>query len=319
MVESNLSPENQHAAMEQKLRESEEKYRLLFESAYDGIMLIDGRKVVDCNKRAAEIFGCELEDIKGTSAGRFIPPLQPDGRRTLEILAMQGEVVQEGEPRLMELVLCRCDGTLIDVELSFNFITLQGRHMMQAIIRDISDRKQMEEWLRYLNMHDKPTGLYNRNYFEEEMQRLQSGRFDPVGIVVSDIDGLKLVNDSLGHDAGDRLLAAAARILMKCFRDSDVVARIGGDEFAVLLPNCSPEVVENACQRIKETLVEYRQSHPPIPISLSVGWAVKMNASKSMWEVFKEADNHMYAEKPKNRADFQRIFAAMIDDLREGV
>lgn len=303
--------------MEAKLRESEEKYRLLFESAYDGILLIDGRTVVDCNKRAADIFGCEIEQIKGATAARFIPPLQPNGRRTREIISMEEEEVLEGEPRLLELVLCRCDGTLFDAELSLSYLSLHGKHMVQAIVRDITDRKQMEEWLRYLNMHDKPTGLYNRDYFEEEMIRMQSGRFDPVGIVVCDLDGLKLVNDNLGHSAGDHLLAATAHLLMKCFRESDVVARIGGDEFAVLLPNCSPEVVETAYQRIQDSLVEYRQAKPPIPISLSVGWAVKTDQHQTMWEVFKEADNHMYAEKPKNREAFKAIFAGMVEELKD--
>jgi len=302
---------------EARLRESEEKYRLLFESAYDGILLMDGRIVVDCNQRAAQIFGCTMEQLKGASASRFIPPVQPDGRRTRELIAMQEGEVQEGEPRLMEMVLCRCDGTLFDVEMSINNITLQGRKMVQVIVRDITERKQMEDWLRYLNMHDKPTGLYNRDYFEEEMIRLQSGRFDPVGIVVCDLDGLKLVNDNLGHAAGDHLLATAAHLLVKCFRESDVVARIGGDEFAVLLPNCSQEVVESACRRIRDNLQQYRKSEPPIPISMSVGWAVKANANHSMWEIFKEADNRMYAEKVKNREDFKKIFAGMVNELRD--
>ncbi len=312
MTDRRLTSYAERMEMEEKLRESEEKYRLLFESAYDGILLIDEQMVVDCNRRASEIFACPNKELLGSSVERFIPPLQKDGRVTNDILTEMGRRVLRGEPQLFELELCRCDGTVIDVEMSLNFIKLQNRKMVQAVVRDITDRKQMEEWLRYLNMHDKPTGLYNRNYFEEEMQRMQSGRYDPVGVVVCDVDGLKLVNDNLGHNAGDALLATVARILETCFRDSDVVARIGGDEFAVLLPNCPPDIVETACVRIRETVTSYRNAQPPMPISLSVGWAVKKELAQTMLDVFKEADNHMYQEKPKNRERFREFFATLL-------
>jgi diguanylate cyclase (GGDEF)-like protein len=248
---------------------------------------------------------------------RFIPPLQSDDQDTREIIAQHRNIALQGEPQLFEVELCRCDGGIIEVELSLNYINLHQRRLAQVMIRDITARKQMEDWLRYLNMHDKPTGLYNRNYFEEEMQRMQTGRFDPVGVVVCDVDGLKLVNDNLGHGAGDALLAAAARILMQCFRESDVVARIGGDEFAVLLPYCTTQVAESACRRIRENVVKFRNASPPVPISLSVGWAVKKGSAQTMVETFKEADNNMYQEKPANREQFKLIFSQMLPLLRE--
>jgi len=315
-MDYNIAPNIERWGIEEKLRESEDKYRLLFETAYDGILLIDGVTVVDCNQRAADIFGCARKQILGASVARFIPLIQKDGRVSREILEEKRVKVLQGQPKLFEMELCRCDGSEFDVELSLNHIKLHGKEMIQAIVRDITDRKQMEEWLRYLNMYDKPTGLYNRNYFEEEMQRMQTGRFDPVGIVVCDVDGLKLVNDNLGHEAGDSLLATAAKVLLNCFRESDVVARIGGDEFAVLLPNCPAEIVETACKRIKETVAGYINSSPPVPLSLSVGWAVKSDSSKSMLDIFKEADNNMYFEKPKNREMFRRLFTDMLPKLK---
>lgn len=308
----------EHLEMEEKLRESEEKYRLLFESAYDGILLIEKMKVTDCNWRAADILGCSKDQLMGSEVQRFIPPLQEDGQVTMDVINEKSGRVLQGEPRMLELELCRCDGTRFEAEMSLNYIKLQGKRMVQVIVRDVTDRKQMEDWLRYLNMHDKPTGLYNRNYFEEEMQRMQSGRFDPVGIVVCDVDGLKLVNDNMGHGAGDALLATVARILEKCFRNSDVVARIGGDEFAVLLPNCPSDTVEKACERIREMVIMHRLQMPPVPISLSIGWAVKKDSSQTMMEIFKAADNHMYKEKPQNRAAFQKIFAELLAKIRNG-
>jgi len=242
--------------MEEKLRENENKYRLLFESANDAIILIDGENILECNHRTEEMFGCSRDQLIDKSVMPFTPVIQADGGNTLEMVREKISKAMQGQLAVFELGLYRFDGTMIDTEVNLNTIKLNGRDMVQVIARDITDRKQMEEWLRYLSMHDTPTGLYNRAYFEEELNRMQSGRFDPVGIVVCDVDGLKLVNDNLGHATGDALLATVAKILLQCFRESDVVARIGGDEFAALLPNCPQPVVEEAYARIKQTTAD---------------------------------------------------------------
>jgi len=165
-----------------------------------------------------------------------------------------------------------------------------------GMVTDITRRKDAEEQLRYLSLHDPLTGLYNRVYFLEEMQRLESGRFDPVGIMIGDIDGLKLINDTLGHSMGDKILVTAANIIQECFRESDVVARVGGDEFAVLLPNTERNVVESACRRVRNTVSSYNVSNLQLPLSISLGFAVAGGKS-GMKELYREADNEMYREK----------------------
>lgn len=126
---------------------------------------------------------------------------------------------------------------------------------------------------------------------------MEKTRYETVGILSCDVDGLKLVNDTLGHDQGDRLLVAAAGVIRESFREGDLVARIGGDEFAVVLPNTTEPSVEDACQRIQETVTAYNATNPELPLSISVGFAVKNGSHKNLKDVFKEADNHMYRKK----------------------
>jgi len=164
-------------------------------------------------------------------------------------------------------------------------------------LRDITHRKQMENRLKFLSLHDPLTGLYNRAYFEQEMDRLVKKQVNPVGIIVCDVDGLKLVNDTLGHQTGDELLATAARIVKNSFRETDIVARVGGDEFAILLPRSDENVAEKACRRIQDSVAKYNNANPELPLSISAGYFVKKDASLNIRDLFKEADNNMYREK----------------------
>lgn len=171
----------------------------------------------------------------------------------------------------------------------------------QSVGRDITERKLAEEQLKYLGTHDPLTGLFNRHYFEKQMLVLEEEGLHPIGLVMSDVDGLKIVNDTLGHDRGDHLLKVAARLINACFRKEDIVARVGGDEFAILLPRTSALTVENALNRIREQVRTYNQQHPELPLSISMGFAVKQDQRVSMTMVFKEADNNMYREKLHSR------------------
>ncbi|MCW3490349.1 diguanylate cyclase domain-containing protein [Dethiobacter alkaliphilus] len=162
--------------------------------------------------------------------------------------------------------------------------------------RDITARKEMEEQMRRLSLYDTLTGLYNRTYFEQEMRRLQNGRSAPIGIIICDVDGLKLFNDSMGHSVGDDLLRCAAEVIKSCFREEDMVARIGGDEFAVLLPHSTPETLDTACHRIREAISRYNEESPGLHLSISIGHAIG-DGGTNITELFKEADNNMYREK----------------------
>jgi len=172
-------------------------------------------------------------------------------------------------------------------------------------IMDITDRKQIEEKLRYMSFHDALTGLYNRGYFEEEMERLKSSRQFPVSIIACDLDDLKQINDSLGHDVGDQAIKAAAKILRSnVFRKEDVVARIGGDEFVILLPNAdvndNPAIRERLDQSIRDFNESTENDGLFRPISMSYGCAI-IQAGESLMEGYKQADANMYIDKLKKK------------------
>ncbi len=166
-----------------------------------------------------------------------------------------------------------------------------------AIVRDITNRKDMEEKLQYYALHDRMTGLYNRVYFEEKLQEVNESCQGPIGIVIFDVDGLKLVNDTFGHQAGDELLVSAATIIKECFSGTAEVARIGGDEFAVILYNLSSVEIEEICQRIRQRVSEFRETYTKVPLSISIGFSVRTYPKQSIAEVFKIADDNMYREK----------------------
>ena len=209
----------------------------------------------------------------------------------------------------------RCaDGSYIWIESLANPIAGHQKGMNVYVFgsRDITIRKQVEENLKYLSIHDSLTGLHNRFLFEEELRRFSTGRFDPIGIVMCDLDGLKLVNDNLGHDVGDRLLITTAKLLKEQFRTSDIVARIGGDEFAVLLPDCSSGMIKEICSRLKQTMMNRYIPDTKIPLMMSVGYATRNSKERSVEEMFKEADVKMYKEKIGNRQAFLELFDNII-------
>lgn len=156
------------------------------------------------------------------------------------------------------------------------------------------DRKSRE--LFHTSTHDALTGLFNRAYFDDQMARLARGRQTPISVVIADIDGLKACNDSHGHVAGDALIKAAAQALNGSFRAEDVLARIGGDEFGVLLPGVAADQVEQTLERIKLAVNKMEAPVAGFPLCVSFGSATA-ETPDGLAEAFKQADQRMYHEK----------------------
>lgn len=164
------------------------------------------------------------------------------------------------------------------------------------MIDALREKRRTEEQLRYLSIHDPLTGVYNRMYFTEEMDRLGRGRHFPVSIIAADLDGLKTINDTLGHAAGDRLICTAALVLKEGVRGDDVVARIGGDEFAVILPDTAEEAAAKVLERIRACEQEVNRHATDFVVGLSLG-AATADLKGCLQEALRAADLRMYEDK----------------------
>ncbi|MCR3922532.1 MAG: diguanylate cyclase [Firmicutes bacterium] len=280
--------------IERTLTQANEKLNALIQASPLAILTLDVQgRVMSWNSAAESMFGWTEIEVLGYN-NPAIPPENESLIRSLLAKALERKTNQELDTHLLQK-----DGNWVDVTLSVAAITseLEEPTGLVVLIADITEQKIREDQLKYLSLYDILTGLYNRAYFEQEMHRIEVGRFDSVGMIVCDVDGLKLYNDSFGHATGDALLIAAATVIKSCFRESDVVARIGGDEFAILLPNANQESVEKAFDRMQQAIRKSNNEQHDYYLSVSMGYAVSSDNSMHLLDLFKEADNNMYREK----------------------
>lgn len=295
---------------EEALRESQERFRILFEHSPDGVLLMDPHdpdvpwKIVECNDAVCRINGYTHEELIGQSVAvlHSAKVEQSDFVEHLERLRLGAEK--------LDLEHRRKDGTLFTVEAVSSLITVGGREMVLGIERDITERKAFEEQLRHQAFHDSLTGLANRVLFMERLGHAlvrSTRQGQPVAVLYLDLDRFKWVNDSLGHDAGDALLIAVGDRLQTCLRPGDTAARVGGDEFVVLLEDITGEQdARVVAERIEEMLCPaFEVAGRELTITTSVGIAMSTTGREGPYELVRAADSAMYRAKKKGKARYE--------------
>ncbi|MGM0421038.1 MAG: HD domain-containing phosphohydrolase [Bacillota bacterium] len=301
---------------EQQIREEKKWLDSLFHNNTLPLVMIDEEhSVKDCNQKFEELFLYQLPEIEGLKLDEVLERgKEGSADQELTERMLQGEAVEaeatrydrEGNP-----YECMIRGipVLVDGEVVGGY----GMYI------DITERKRHQERIEYMSFHDTLTGLYNRTFLEEELKRLNTSRQLPLSIIMVDVNGLKIINDSYGHKLGDKLLLKTAEILEGTFRQEDIISRWGGDEFVILLPNTSEPEAETIYERIKEGdfALETDQGEE-IPISIAVGISVKTTTDEKIYNVLQRAEDRMYKDKLlKNQSNKSHIVDTLLKTLAE--
>ncbi len=246
-------------------------------------------KVLQITPSGAALLKRELRNILGH---RFRDFLQKSYRPAFD--AFMDELFDKNKSAVLEI-------RLHDNPDGESVVSLEGKVAdngveCRAVMIDITEQKRVEEELRFLTIYDPLTGLHNRSFFQEEMNRLENSRQFPISVMMADLDNLKVTNDLMGHAAGDALIVRVGRVLKKSFRAEDIIARIGGDEFAVILPCSNAANAEDAEKRVRRAILSDNLKHLDSPISLSLGFSTSENKT-SLARLLNEADRQMYQAK----------------------
>jgi diguanylate cyclase (GGDEF)-like protein/PAS domain S-box-containing protein len=264
----------------------------------DAVISTDGEGIITAfNDIAVELTGyqkdeavghpfCEIFVIIGEDTGEPLPcPVREviETKRTTHLQNHTILITKEGEHRIIEdsaAPIHNQDGEMIGVILVF---------------RDVTEQKKKQEEIRYLSLHDHLTGLYNRRYFSEQLARLDQVEHYPLGVMMIDLNGLKIINDAYGHEVGDEALKRSAQVMKDVIGDRGVLARVGGDEFTVVVSNTTQEELQSLKEAILDDLSG--ETVQNMTLSLSIGYEIKTDDTQSLADLLKDAENIMYKYK----------------------
>ncbi len=298
--------------LEQAIYSEKEQFRTTLLSVGDGVISTDGRGRIEVmNPVAEELTGWTQQEAVG----------RPFEEVFHIINEHTGEICENPVKRVMEYkeiidldrhtMLVSKDGSRIPIEDSAAPIRSEEGAITGVVIvfRDFTDKKEKLDEIEYLSYHDHLTGLYNRRYMEDSLNRLDTRRNLPFTIMSIDVNGLKLTNDAFGHKMGDSLLIHCAKMLEDICREDDIIGRMGGDEFMILLPKTAYEEAERIKERIEGAMKEIKLDS--VIVSLAVGSATKDTQDMDIRAVMTMADNNMY----KNKLKYGKIMRSQTIEL----
>ena len=316
----------ERTAAEKLLAASEDKYRSLFQSANDTIFTFKDNKIIDCNTKGLQMFGCSLEKIIGHTPMELSPIRQPDG--SLSELKGQEKIdlALNGFPQYFEWMHQRSNGVDFYTEISLKKIILAGEECLLAIVRDITDRKAAEEEIRLLAYRDHLTGLPNRVALMELMRKKTESC--SIGgcngaLIYIDMDNFKIINDAFSHTVGDMLLTRIADKLKLTFDNDNKVklARLGGDEYILVLDETTGkeeiESTANEVLNIFRSPLELGEN--TFFITCSIGIATYPKDGATVEELLKNADLAMYEAKNVGRNCIKFFDSAMAESFTKKI
>lgn len=283
----------------QDLREGADSFRYLVENAHEGIVVVQNTRLVYLNPRICEMSGYDEEELKAFPS--FMPLIHPSARDVI-MANYQRRIAGDKAPQRYESLFLRKDGTSYPIELSGVAIIWGGKPATLNMLTDISDRKAAENNILYLAHHDSLTGLVNRTVLNKRIKQaisLAQRSKDSFAVLFIDLNAFKQINDNYGHEVGDILLQKVARRIEQQLRDTDTLARIGGDEFVLLLAQIKDDLdVTHVMGRVKESMAEpFLIKHHKLYCHVSQGAAIYPQDGTSVQALLSRADKNMYADK----------------------
>jgi len=300
------------------LEENKNQLKLILDSTAEAIFGIDLKgNCTFCNISCIKLLGYESQDdLLGKNVHLIIHHSHPDGTPfSLDDCKIVQSIRNGKGYEAFDEVFWKADGTPLDVEYHA-YPQIKNGDVVGGVVTfiDITERKKREEKINYLSRHDTLTGLYNRSCFEEQLKIMDNRDNLPISVIFADIDGLKLTNDIFGHKAGDKLIKRSAHILRQSCREYDIIARVGGDEFIILLPRTNEENTRKIISRIASGFENERIS--AIKCSISLGSDTKTFPDQSMEVTISNAENAMYKDKTINRQSVSKdIIGTLVETL----
>ncbi|MGM0436497.1 MAG: HD domain-containing phosphohydrolase [Bacillota bacterium] len=264
----------------------------------DGVISTDQFGIVTAFNNVAEtLTGFKREESLGKPFNDVFNIVNADSKSKLQ--SPVDTVLETGKPTSLEAgtLLLSKNGEEYIVQDSASPITDKYGKVTGVVLvfRDVTDQLKKQREVEYLSLHDYLTGLYNRRFFAEELARLDKEEYYPLGILMIDLNGLKILNDAYGHDTGDEALKKVSEILQAVVDSKGPVARIGGDEFTVVLPRTDYDNLESIKTKIYKQVEKTVLKN--VTLSLAIGYAMKTSPETSIGEVLKESEDMMYKQK----------------------